>query len=72
MIVGSCHRSDGLDVLFPEKLMKMLNKVIFKTSERRLTMTFFIAIFDLQASKVYFSNAGHDIPFVKRKGQKKL
>lgn len=54
--------------LEPSYLLTLLNQILFQNSYGKQPMTFFAATLDLAKKKVYFANAGHEIPvFLKKK-----
>ncbi len=67
------HNHDQKDLainLNPGNLLSLLNQVLYTTAEGKHTMTFFASTFDLVKKKIYFANAGHEIPvFIKKAHQ---
>ncbi len=51
----------------PSYLLTLLNRIMFSNVYGRQTMTFFASTFDLVNKKVYFANAGHEIPVLIKK-----
>ncbi len=54
------------DCLSPSKLLKLVNKAVYKIGYPNYMMSFFIASIELSTGKITFSNAGHNFPIVLR------
>lgn len=48
----------------PAKMLETLNRELCRGNESNMFMTFFVGCLDLYSGHLYFSNAGHDKPFV--------
>lgn len=48
----------------PAGLLRRLNNIIMDAVDGKISMTFFVAVFDFNTGKVTYSNAGHNFPFI--------
>jgi serine phosphatase RsbU (regulator of sigma subunit) len=48
----------------PAALLTRLNDIILDAVDGKISMTFFVAIFDFNTGKLTFSNAGHNFPLI--------
>lgn len=55
-----------------EQVMRTLNSLIFELDERHALMTFFYAVYDVEARSMTFSNAGHIYPYHYRAAEDRL
>jgi len=53
-------------LLNPGFVLKLLNNILMKKSEKPFLMTFFSSLIDLRTRKLYYANAGHEMPLVYR------
>lgn len=53
-------------MLNPAYVLKLLNTILMKKSERPFLMTFFSSLIDCSTMKIYYANAGHEMPLVYR------
>lgn len=53
-------------MLNPAYVLKLLNSILMKKSERPFLMTFFSSLIDCSTMKIYYANAGHEMPIVCR------
>lgn len=60
----TCFKNYINSYLSPSKIMKEVNKAIFKNNESQMFVTCFLAIIDLETGIVTYSNAGHNHPIV--------
>ncbi len=56
----------------PRRVLEVLNDVVLKTAPRRILMTFFFGVLDLDARTLRYSSAGHLDPYVFRSGSGRL
>ncbi len=67
--VGNQDKKEIPITLEPSYLLTLLNQILFQSSYGKQPMTFFATTLDLSKKKIYFANAGHEIPvFIKKKG----
>jgi sigma-B regulation protein RsbU (phosphoserine phosphatase) len=52
-----------------ESLFERLNQLVYRSTERRAFMTLAFTIFDLRASTIRHTNAGHLYPYLLREGE---
>jgi serine phosphatase RsbU (regulator of sigma subunit) len=55
--------NSGLDPS-PAALLRRLNSIIMDAVDGKISMTFFVAVFDFNTGKVTYANAGHNFPFI--------
>ncbi len=51
----------------PSYLLTLLNRILYSNVFGKQTMTLFASTFDLSKKKIYFANAGHEIPVLLKK-----
>ena len=71
-ITKSCLHTQLNYDLSLEQIMRSMNNILFKLSERRSLVTFFYSMLDLQDLTVQFANAGHPFTYVIRGNQPEL
>ncbi len=59
-------------LISPVNVLNLLNSVLLKKSQKAFLMTFFSTLIDLQKKKVYFANAGHEMPLIIRGDTKEI
>lgn len=70
--IPNANQSDSLmsrfmyGLLSPAYVLKLLNTILMKKSERPFLMTFFSSFIDCSTLKMYYANAGHEMPLVCR------
>ncbi len=53
----------------PDQLLAGLHAVLFRTLKRRRTMTCFLGLLDINTHRLTYANAGHNYPFLFRRGE---
>jgi HAMP domain-containing protein len=53
----------------PEELIGGMNRIIHRTMRRKLIMTCFVGILDIDSHTLHFSNGGHNYPYLLRRGE---
>ena len=48
----------------PATLLRRLNTIIMDAVDGKISMTFFVAVFDFNTGKITYSNAGHNFPVI--------
>jgi len=56
----------------PRNILKNLNSMLVQSTSNSHVMTFFVSEYDPQSRKLTFANAGHNLPWVYRKGKSKV
>lgn len=51
------------------ELLEVMNYAIIESAQRKLVMTCFAAIVDTRANTITFANAGHNFPYLMRRGE---
>jgi serine phosphatase RsbU (regulator of sigma subunit)/HAMP domain-containing protein len=59
-------------MLNPAYVLQLLNTILMKKSERPFLMTFFSSLIDCSTMKIYYANAGHEMPLVYRANNQEL
>lgn len=52
----------------PNEILKMLNQAVFECSSGSILMTFFVATIDFDKNQIEYANAGHNTPWLFKKG----
>jgi phosphoserine phosphatase RsbU/P len=55
-----------IGLLNPGYVLGYLNQILFKKSQNTFLMTFFSSLLDIPRKKLYFANAGHEMPLIVR------
>jgi sigma-B regulation protein RsbU (phosphoserine phosphatase) len=55
-----------IGLLNPGHVLTLLNQVFLKKNEKTFLMTFFSSLIDIKGKKLYFANAGHEVPLILR------
>jgi sigma-B regulation protein RsbU (phosphoserine phosphatase) len=58
--------------LRPGEMMSYTNRVVFDAAMRKIMMTFFIGVIDLDTKTITYSNAAHNPPWLYRKNGEKF
>ncbi len=48
----------------PEKIVSLINEAMADGNDSNMFVTFFLGVLDLHTGQLYYSNAGHDMPYV--------
>lgn len=64
MTIAEVFKSAPLDLLSPAYVLSHINSVLVTSFKSEITMTLFVAEFDMKQRKVRFANAGHCQPFL--------
>lgn len=59
-------------LLNPSHVLSLLNKVLYRNTKESFLMTFFSTLIDIPNKKMYFANAGHEMPLVLHSQSKEI
>lgn len=58
--------------LSPGEMMSYTNRVVYDAAQTKIMMTFFIGVIDFDAKTITYANAGHNPPWLFKKGESKF
>ncbi|MBN2001291.1 serine/threonine-protein phosphatase, partial [candidate division KSB1 bacterium] len=67
-ITRTLIKTAATDELCPKATLEKVNSIIYPENPSSMFVTVFYAVYNTETGNIYFANAGHNLPFIKRTG----